>query len=995
MKNSLANGSLDVWSRGTNNSWIAGSPTSPVYGPDSWDLIISGTNHASGSIALSTFPLGQIEVPGAPSSYATITASGGVGATGAAYLYQSIVQEKFFSRNSGIFSFYAKTDTPHELVVQVIRNFGTGGSAPPFQTAPQIVKTEGLQIGPTWRRHAVKIPFPTLVGAVYGPDATLEIRIYFFGDAATLGQQAINWTSTVTRIAQLQLEPGLTATEFEGDLTIVTGGGGGGGGGISGAASIIDYGADHLGVVDATGAITRAASASTTVRVKSGLYKIAQNYTIPAGVNVNFETGGKFTIDTGVTLTIAGIVTGDLSQKFTGPGLVRFPYNSLNEKVPVTWFGADPGNSADSGPAILAALNSIASGLGQEIYIPAGTYRCSSIVIPSGANRAIIKGDGFSKTVLVLTSQNVGDNALFTFTARDRVFFEGMSWTCPTNGVSGARTIGCHMIGVSADFSSEIHYTDVEITNFNKYGIWADDGAAYIYIEKCRFLTNQNTVLSGGDGTTPCCCIYCPGTSPAFLNAVNVTQSRFTSNDQVIFCRTHVTTFDGACTIEHHGQAVNPLLTPGNIIDFQNSFAVSFHGNYLESNDPAAGKYLINFDYTGGISIMGNLFACEQGGTTQTARVFRFGNQNYGIRLAGNIFVGDSGVTWITANADGEVPDARDNAFYANNGTPYTLASSIQNHVTSNYVDVKGKDKQVFCTPTDFYVNQTSGGALPIIMHQYTMDATVSNPSTGFGAIWPVTLARGDKQKTPAGSVSVTWENAQASVERSTRTWQLVKPIAGNAILFQAMRLWSYGTLEVGAGWASAIRHYAVDTTINDEEDVVVVDAAPVTITLPTIGNVANGREFTVKRLVGVVGDITVQAPSFSASIDNKLTYLLGDRLTVKKDGTTWVVVHASTRARTKHTNATYTILDVDDLIICDVAAITIHLPICGTVTTYIGENQEFTVKRLGGAAGVITVDCASGASSIDGSFAGYTLVNWATFRRDGSTVKWVIVNAG
>lgn len=81
------------------------------------------------------------------------------------------------------------------------------------------------------------------------------------------------------------------------------------------------------------------------------------NFTVPANVTVKFERGGKWTINTGITVTFNGQIDAGLWQIFayTGTGVVTL--GSIKEVYP-EWWGADNTGTADSNSSFTSIISS-------------------------------------------------------------------------------------------------------------------------------------------------------------------------------------------------------------------------------------------------------------------------------------------------------------------------------------------------------------------------------------------------------------------------------------------------------------------------------------------------------------------------------------------------------------------------------------------------------------------------------------------------------------
>lgn len=107
-------------------------------------------------------------------------------------------------------------------------------------------------------------------------------------------------------------------------------------------------------------AITAIASANKTLLVTES--EICDtSFTVPANVTVKFERGGKWTINTGITVTINGYVEAGLFEIFTytGTGVCTL---SKNTEIHPEWWGAVADGSTDDYTALSRTITAAAGG---------------------------------------------------------------------------------------------------------------------------------------------------------------------------------------------------------------------------------------------------------------------------------------------------------------------------------------------------------------------------------------------------------------------------------------------------------------------------------------------------------------------------------------------------------------------------------------------------------------------------------------------------------
>jgi hypothetical protein len=141
--------------------------------------------------------------------------------------------------------------------------------------------------------------------------------------------------------------------------------------------SVRDYGAVGDGAADDSAAFVNAFAPGRNVYVPPGLYRIAQGFTVPKGVVMAFDGGAMLSIDSGITVTIRGLVSAGQHQIFGGAGVVI----GVREVVP-EWFGAVGNGVADDLSALQRAVNSIqasydSDGSQQVLRLSGRTYGVS------------------------------------------------------------------------------------------------------------------------------------------------------------------------------------------------------------------------------------------------------------------------------------------------------------------------------------------------------------------------------------------------------------------------------------------------------------------------------------------------------------------------------------------------------------------------------------------------------------------------------------------
>jgi hypothetical protein len=207
-RNVIVNGNFDIWQRGTSLAAATGAR----YLADRWVTDAVGSTAAP---SRQGFTLGQTDVPYEPEFFHRVVVVSATDAANYAILRQRIEGVRTLAGQTATISFYAKADAGKNIAINLRQVFGTGGS--PSAT----VNTIGAQLvalTASWQRFEAVIAIPGIAGKTLGSNANDQLELTFWLDAganfdaqsASLGQQ-----SGTFDIAQVQLEPGDTATRFE------------------------------------------------------------------------------------------------------------------------------------------------------------------------------------------------------------------------------------------------------------------------------------------------------------------------------------------------------------------------------------------------------------------------------------------------------------------------------------------------------------------------------------------------------------------------------------------------------------------------------------------------------------------------------------------------------------------------------------------------------------------------------------------------------------
>jgi hypothetical protein len=138
------------------------------------------------------------------------------------------------------------------------------------------------------------------------------------------------------------------------------------------------YSGDPTGAIDCAAAIESIKANQSnvgTIYIPTGVFKIATNLTIPAGMTLDFAAGAYFSVSSGITLTVNGPIKTPFQQIFAcvGTGTI-----TLSVNVPVVypqWFGAVGNGTTDDKAALKMTFSAAAAGSTVSIPKTTSTYK--------------------------------------------------------------------------------------------------------------------------------------------------------------------------------------------------------------------------------------------------------------------------------------------------------------------------------------------------------------------------------------------------------------------------------------------------------------------------------------------------------------------------------------------------------------------------------------------------------------------------------------------
>lgn len=202
-KNYLINGNFNVCQRGLTQTSVSG------YGSDDrWSNESVGHTRIH---SIESFGVSQTDVPNFPYYFSkTEILTRGSSAGDYVLKRQRIENVRSTARKTTTLSFYAKTDSSRKLGIAIQQNFGVSGST-------SVNSNIGFfDVGNEWKKYTITFTWPSVLGKSIGSDNYACIE-FWFSSGATYDYRSggIGFQTGTFYIAQVQLEDGDTATDFE------------------------------------------------------------------------------------------------------------------------------------------------------------------------------------------------------------------------------------------------------------------------------------------------------------------------------------------------------------------------------------------------------------------------------------------------------------------------------------------------------------------------------------------------------------------------------------------------------------------------------------------------------------------------------------------------------------------------------------------------------------------------------------------------------------
>jgi hypothetical protein len=193
-RNAIINGKFDIWQRGTSFS----NPSSNAYLADRFVTAFDGTG-ATRTISQQAFTAGAAPVAGYESQY-FLRYNVSVAGTGNTFnlLLQRMEDVRTFANQTITISAWIKADSARSVTVQLLQNFGSGGSS-------EVRTSIGTaSVTTSWTRFTFSTTVASITGKTIGTSSFLGLEFW----------NPSNTTFTVD-FWGVQVEPGSVATPFE------------------------------------------------------------------------------------------------------------------------------------------------------------------------------------------------------------------------------------------------------------------------------------------------------------------------------------------------------------------------------------------------------------------------------------------------------------------------------------------------------------------------------------------------------------------------------------------------------------------------------------------------------------------------------------------------------------------------------------------------------------------------------------------------------------
>jgi hypothetical protein len=168
--NLLINGGFRIWQLGTLFNTTG-------YTADQW---LSAYTGSMLTVTQQLFSYGQTDVPGNPNYYARLSVTSQSNSQNFVYFSQRIENVRTLSGSSGVLSFYAKADVPGPIALELVQNFGVGGSS----TVTGIM-SQKINLDSSWKLYKIPLTVPSIVNKIVAGDGSDYLALNWWFDAGS------------------------------------------------------------------------------------------------------------------------------------------------------------------------------------------------------------------------------------------------------------------------------------------------------------------------------------------------------------------------------------------------------------------------------------------------------------------------------------------------------------------------------------------------------------------------------------------------------------------------------------------------------------------------------------------------------------------------------------------------------------------------------------------------------------------------------------------
>lgn len=202
--NAIINGAFDIWQRGTSftqTDFSAGR----THTADRYNTLYNAVPTAV-TVSQQSFTPGAAPVAGYEGSFFYRSTLTTIGSTTIWGPQQRIEDVRTFAGQTATLSFWAKADSARNLTVEVVQNFGSGGSG-------DVTVTSTVQaLTSSWARYTFTLTVPSISGKTVGTGSSLRVTLL---QAAASGSALDLWG--------VQVESGSSATAFKRNASNIQG----------------------------------------------------------------------------------------------------------------------------------------------------------------------------------------------------------------------------------------------------------------------------------------------------------------------------------------------------------------------------------------------------------------------------------------------------------------------------------------------------------------------------------------------------------------------------------------------------------------------------------------------------------------------------------------------------------------------------------------------------------------------------------------------------